>query len=124
MKEYKEEGEAHTKEQVSQLLSSSEYKAWHQTCTTCGACWFQQHWSPGCEECGGFAMLRPCPICEGRCGAIWKRSVAMSKSNKSAFWDGECGLSPEQQQLLLLRMEEGDVSDVVDMMEDVSTARP
>lgn len=31
----------------------------------------------GCVECGGYALERPCPVCGGRCGAVWKRDCEL-----------------------------------------------
>ena len=72
-------------------------------------------------ECGGHAMRRSCPICEGRCGREWKRDISMvcacdhhndqhlqtgscnlyllitqSHQLHSAHWDGVCGLSEQE----------------------------
>ena len=55
-------------------------------------------------------------------GRVWRRSVQMSKSNKEAFWDGECALPVEQQQMLLFQQDEAQASvdDVAELMQDIS----
>ena len=45
------------------------------TCASCGADWGAGGWSDGCEECGGGAMSRNCPLCQGGCGTIVQRAV-------------------------------------------------
>lgn len=47
------------------------------SCFTCGVSWAEHHVSLDCSECGGYAMERPCPTCEGTCGAVWKRDLTM-----------------------------------------------
>lgn len=47
------------------------------SCFTCGVSWAEDHVSLDCSECGGYSMERPCPLCEGSCGATWKRDFAM-----------------------------------------------
>jgi hypothetical protein len=40
-------------------------------------------------------MAIACPVCEGRCGALFRREPGMSHTFASAHWDGECTLTPE-----------------------------
>jgi hypothetical protein len=63
-------------------------------CTSCGADWVAGGWSDGCEECGGGALSRSCPLCQGRCGAIARRAVIDSNDEGCAHWIGACGLAP------------------------------
>ena len=44
---------------------------------SCGSGWYDGEVGEDCEECGGQAMTRPCPLCQGQCGAVWSRSVHM-----------------------------------------------
>ena len=44
----------------------------------CSSCWYEgDYGSPNCVECGGYALERPCPICNGRCGRLWKRDIEL-----------------------------------------------
>ena len=44
------------------------------SCITCGAHWSKGVYSEDCEECGGGAMARACPVCGGKCEKIWNRA--------------------------------------------------
>lgn len=57
------------------------------SCFTCGVTWTDDHVSLDCSECGGYSMERPCPLCEGSCGTIWKRDFTMV----SREWGDEVG---------------------------------
>ena len=46
-------------------------------CFTCGVSWPDQHVSLDCKECGGYSMNRPCVLCDGQCGALWKRDLSL-----------------------------------------------
>lgn len=48
---------------------------------SCGVCWYDDHVNLDCSECGGYAMCRPCPKCNGKCGAMWKRDVTTVSIN-------------------------------------------
>eukprot|EP00055_Hartaetosiga_balthica_P003105 m.6480 g.6480 ORF g.6480 m.6480 type:complete len:100 (+) comp2605_c0_seq2:111-410(+) len=89
------------------------------SCSSCGAYWADGSCTEGCEECGGYGMRRPCPICNGTCGMIWVREIEMSWSHHSAFWDGQCSLPQEQQMHLLMRQSEATFDDLIDGLEDV-----
>lgn len=43
--------------------------------TRCGVSWHEDHVSLDCKECGGYAMSRPCPDCNGRCASKWTRNL-------------------------------------------------
>jgi len=75
-------------------------------CTLCGADWRQDHWTPGCAECGGFAMQTPCLVCGGACGSIFLRSVHDSQDSGVAHWAGACRL-PLHEQMAILRRRDG-----------------
>lgn len=101
-KEYKHQAEQFTRTAVEQLMASDDFKRRVNKCQLCWNCWHDEQCAQGCEECGGFAMSRPCPVCEGRCGSIWIREVDLSHSTHQAHWDGKCHLSQEEQQRFLL----------------------
>eukprot|EP00056_Hartaetosiga_gracilis_P004935 m.79682 g.79682 ORF g.79682 m.79682 type:complete len:104 (+) comp11985_c0_seq3:989-1300(+) len=88
------------------------------SCSSCGASWEEGEVSHGCEECGGFGITRPCPICDGYCGSVWRRGVEMSWNHHMAYWDGECKLPPKEQMRLIARQSEASVDDLVDGLED------
>lgn len=62
------------------VLTIEELRDQLNCCFTCGVSWADSHVSLDCSECGGYAMNRPCPKCEGACGAIWKRDLSMVSS--------------------------------------------
>jgi len=63
----------------------------YSSCFSCGVCWFEEHVSLDCRECGGYALVRPCPSCDGRCGNKWTRNLQASHARQQAIWDGCCG---------------------------------
>jgi hypothetical protein len=42
---------------------------------SCGVSWHQNHVTLDCRECGGYAMERPCPECDGKCDSQWRRNL-------------------------------------------------
>ena len=44
---------------------------------SCQASWYDDQTGSECEECGGYAMVRPCPVCEGMCNKRWQRDIDM-----------------------------------------------
>lgn len=68
----------------------SETKQVAAICSSCGALWSDRAFTEGCEECGGGAMQRPCPLCSGTCGKYWRRAVIDSNTTKTAHWIGYC----------------------------------
>lgn len=50
------------------------------SCFTCGVSWTDDHVSLDCSECGGYGLERPCPLCDGCCGTVWKRDFTMVSS--------------------------------------------
>lgn len=58
------------------VMTIEELRLQMSSCFTCGVSWIEHHVSLDCSECGGYAMERPCPNCDGTCGAIWKRDLA------------------------------------------------
>ncbi|EFA08614.2 protein pinocchio [Tribolium castaneum] len=73
-----------------QVLTIEELRLQMTTCFTCGVSWSDSHVSLDCAECGGYALERPCPECEGGCGAVWKRDLSMSHASSKARWQGKC----------------------------------
>lgn len=59
-------------------------------CGSCGADWGLGKVTDGCNECGGFALVRTCPICGGGCISVWKRAIADSNDSGEAHWVGSC----------------------------------
>ncbi|XP_071051947.1 protein pinocchio isoform X3 [Onthophagus taurus] len=72
------------------VLTIEELRNQLTSCFTCGVSWADHHVSLDCSECGGYALERPCPICEGICGAQWKRDLSESHACSKARWQGEC----------------------------------
>ena len=62
-------------------------------CSTCGVNWANNKFTDNCLECGGFALKRFCPICDGKCSSIWRRQVSMSNAYKEAFYKGCCKMT-------------------------------
>ena len=99
--EFEHQKQSFTKQEVDKLVASPEYqkhvtrcRMWETTysklrlrfssfwlrncvCSRCWSVWYLCQFSSNCEECGGFGMIRPCPVCEGRCGVEWKRDVSL-----------------------------------------------
>ena len=44
---------------------------------SCQASWYENQTGSQCEECGGYTMVRPCPVCEGMCSRRWRRNIDM-----------------------------------------------
>lgn len=61
-------------------------------CPQCGALWYANESKQDCRTCGGYSMLRPCPMCGGQCGAIWDRAYQDSIDSGEAVWVGHCQL--------------------------------
>lgn len=123
--EYHKQATDYTKASVQSLISSPEYQRMQTRCQLCWCLWSEDQSSANCIECGGYAMSRPCPLCQGQCGAIWTRDVYMSHGNYEAHWDGDCLLPSEQKEgyllQLLMTVERSDESDVIDAMQTLLT---
>ncbi|XP_063917817.1 protein pinocchio isoform X2 [Zophobas morio] len=78
------------------VLTIEELRLQMTSCFTCGVSWSDSHVSLDCSECGGYALERPCPECEGACGAKWKRDLSMSHASSKARWEGKCAKKPQQ----------------------------
>lgn len=67
------------------------------TCPLCGARWSDGHARASCPCCDGHALLRPCPVCGGACGAVWSRAVIDSIDSGRAHWLGACRLADSEE---------------------------
>ena len=65
-------------------------------CLTCGRDWEIGNFSKDCEECGGGALERSCPMCLGKCNAVWKKMLIDTHDESLAQWAGSCTLPPEE----------------------------
>ncbi|KAK2160563.1 hypothetical protein LSH36_130g01038 [Paralvinella palmiformis] len=121
--QYYIQGKAYTKAAIEDLLQSAEYLQRYTRCTLCWSIWCEGMYTASCTECGGYSMERPCPICQGRCGQIWKRDVEMSHSHNEAHWEGSCRLPEEKQWQFMtsILMDDGSEDSVLDGMEQLST---
>ncbi|KAK5641131.1 hypothetical protein RI129_009678 [Pyrocoelia pectoralis] len=79
------------------VLTIEELRLQMSSCFTCGVSWVEDHVSLDCSECGGYALERPCPKCDGSCGSVWRRDLTKSHSSGKAQWDGECNHPAKQQ---------------------------
>lgn len=59
------------------VLTIEDLRAQMGQCFTCGVSWTDDHVSLDCSECGGYSMERPCPMCDGACGQVWKRDFTL-----------------------------------------------
>lgn len=66
---------------VKNCLSIEEAELSLGSCFSCGVSWLDDHVSLDCSECGGYSRERPCPLCDGNCGVIWKRDFTMVSKN-------------------------------------------
>ncbi|XP_074656797.1 uncharacterized protein LOC141910007 [Tubulanus polymorphus] len=121
--EFEEEGRVLTKAAVAELMQTEQYQKMVNTCSSCHACWLYQQITADCRECGGFAIQRPCPVCDGRCMQTWTRDPKMTHSFQKAHWNGKCALPHEQQMALLFqKCVESDEDTIVNGMEDLHTS--
>jgi len=77
---------------IHEMVTIEGLRTLYNSCFTCGVSWHQNHVTLDCIECGGYAMERPCPQCDGRCGEVWRRNLTASHDNHKAKWEGECKL--------------------------------
>ncbi|XP_055935658.1 uncharacterized protein LOC129965625 isoform X2 [Argiope bruennichi] len=84
----------------SDMLTLEGLRRTYNSCSNCGVSWYDDHVSLDCSECGGYAMYRPCPTCNGQCGSMWRRDVKASHVSKHAQWHGTCSLNCQSQNLL------------------------
>ena len=79
--------------QQQHYLTIEELRLTFNSCWLCGCNWQQDHISLYCPECGGYALTRPCPNCDGKCKQIWKRNVTATHDLHRAHWIGHCNQS-------------------------------
>lgn len=72
------------------VLTIEDLRAQLGSCFTCGVMWVDQQVSLDCSECGGYSLERPCMLCDGQCGQLWKRDFTMSHACGKARWQGVC----------------------------------
>ncbi|XP_050088572.1 protein pinocchio isoform X2 [Anopheles aquasalis] len=78
------------------VLTIEELREQLGSCYTCGVSWTEDQVSLDCTECGGYSLERPCLICEGICGQLWKRDFTMSHACGKSRWQGVCSKFPTQ----------------------------
>lgn len=76
------------------VLTIEDLRAQLGSCFTCGVMWTDQQVSLDCSECGGYSLERPCMLCDGLCGQLWKRDFTMSHACGKARWQGVCTKYP------------------------------
>ncbi|XP_052864319.1 protein pinocchio [Anopheles cruzii] len=76
------------------VLTIEELREQLGSCYTCGVSWTGDQVSLDCTECGGYSLERPCLICEGICGQLWKRDFTMSHACGKSRWQGVCTKFP------------------------------
>uniref|UniRef100_A0A182IX33 Protein pinocchio n=1 Tax=Anopheles atroparvus TaxID=41427 RepID=A0A182IX33_ANOAO len=78
------------------VLTIEELREQLGSCYTCGVSWTEDQVSLDCTECGGYSLERPCLLCEGICGQLWKRDFTMSHACGKSRWQGVCTKFPAQ----------------------------
>jgi len=121
--EYEQQRRDFTRQQIAILVSSPEYTRRLNTCGTCWSPWLDLLSCDDCMECGGFPLVRPCPVCKGKCGKTWQRDVETSHSNHEAHWEGNCGLPWDQQRLhlQLILTEDAGEEAILEAMQTLTT---
>ncbi|KAL4218447.1 hypothetical protein ACF0H5_023182 [Mactra antiquata] len=99
--EKEEQGVNISKEEIEEMKKSEPYQKKLSTCHLCKQCWYDNSYSKHCPECDGFALQRPCVICDGRCEQIWQRNINKTHSFHKAHWEGRCDLPLDIQQVLM-----------------------
>lgn len=77
-------------QQQQQYIAMDEQQQSLNSCRLCGCNWLQDHISLDCRECGGYALTRPCPKCDGSCEQLWTRNISATHDRHTAFWSGNC----------------------------------
>ncbi|XP_055594099.1 protein pinocchio [Uranotaenia lowii] len=78
------------------VITIEELRAQLGSCFTCGVSWTDDQVSLDCAECGGYSLERPCMLCDGICGQLWKRDFTLSHACGKARWQGVCIKFPAQ----------------------------
>lgn len=99
--EKEEQGKDFTKEEVAEMMKSEPYQKKLSTCHLCKQCWYDSKFTSQCDECGGYALQRPCPACGGQCGQVWTRDIAKTHSLHKAYWEGQCTLPQPVQDAIM-----------------------
>lgn len=81
--------------QHQHYLTIEELKLTLNSCWLCGCNWQEDHVSLDCPECGGYAMSRSCPNCDGKCRSIWTRNITKTHDSHKATWVGQCSWAGE-----------------------------
>ncbi|KAK7091759.1 uncharacterized protein [Littorina saxatilis] len=117
------QGRGIAKEEVEQMMQSEAYQRRIDTCHLCGQCWYDGKFGSNCPECGGFPLVRTCPVCDGQCNKEWKRNVKLSHSFHVAHWDGTCGLPADVQRAFHIRKLTDSSEDTLsEGLQDLSTS--
>ena len=76
--------------QQQHYLTIEDIKSTRNSCWLCGCNWLEDHVSLDCPECGGYALTRPCPNCDGKCQQRWTRNISATHDRHKALWSGQC----------------------------------
>ncbi|CAG2118785.1 unnamed protein product, partial [Medioppia subpectinata] len=60
---------------IHEMVTIEGLRTLYNSCFECGVSWHQNHVTLDCSECGGYAMSRPCPECDGKCDSQWQRNL-------------------------------------------------
>lgn len=77
-------------------LTIEDIKSTRNSCWLCGCNWLEDHVSLDCPECGGYALSRPCPNCDGKCQQTWTRNISATHDRHKALWVGQCKFQSKQ----------------------------
>ncbi|XP_076437623.1 uncharacterized protein LOC143276852 [Babylonia areolata] len=117
------QGRGIAREEVEQMMKSEAYQRRIATCHLCGQCWYDGKMGVNCMECGGYALTRTCPVCDGQCHKEWRRNVRLSHSFHEAHWDGSCGLPVDLQRAFQVRkMVDSSEDTLSEGLQDLSTS--
>lgn len=79
---------------MSDAITLEGLKSNYNCCFTCGVSWSEEQTCLDCTECGGYALHRPCPHCNGTCDGLWSRDLDATHKMRRAQWLGECKKAP------------------------------
>ncbi|XP_054156502.1 uncharacterized protein LOC128954913 isoform X2 [Oppia nitens] len=75
---------------IHEMVTIEGLRTVYNSCFECGVSWHQNHVTLDCSECGGYAMSRPCPECDGKCDSQWQRNLRATHELRKAQWVGQC----------------------------------
>ncbi|CAG2172390.1 unnamed protein product [Oppiella nova] len=75
---------------IHEMVTIEGLRTLYNSCFACGVSWHQNHVTLDCSECGGYAMSRPCPQCDGKCDSQWQRNLTATHDAHVAQWTGQC----------------------------------